>query len=420
MHSIFKLIQIFNLKIISFFISYLIISTYQIMKINLQTNFYMAFFILFFLIQKATSDECSAHCLSCVDEDYCYECESGYYVDEDDYPVICTPCHKTCKECSSFEDNYCTACYDGFYLKEDSIYGTCQRCPTDNCKECSESGQHECSNCLPGFVLSENQCKKCHTSCLECSGTEDYQCTKCPNGFVDQIQDETKHYCVSCDPNCITCETSTKCSQCKKGYFTNSDGKCIKCHSSCQSCNGETSNDCTECKEGFFLNSNQCIQCDSKCKACEGTKDHCTKCPAGQYIDNSNSCSNCAENCNECNSPTDCTTCIDGFLLDRSGICVTCGADLHCKKCRFISSYSSKKECLECADDSYVSHMYQDNTVVCSLCPETCLTCFDKDFCTSCIARYFLYRDKCEKCADGCLSCEETANHCTSCLPDSE
>lgn len=387
------------------------------MKDFLQTNFYLALLILFLLISKAASDDCSPHCLSCVDEDYCYECESGYYVDEDDYPVICTPCHKTCKECSSFEDNYCTDCYDGFYLKKNGYYSSCERCPTDNCKTCSQSGEHECSDCLSGFVLSENQCKKCHSSCLECSGTEDYQCTKCPNGFIDQIQDETKHYCISCDPNCITCENSEKCSQCKEGYFKNGNGKCIKCHSSCQNCNGETSSHCTQCKEGFFLSGKECTECDTKCKACEGTKDNCTKCREGQYIDHSNSCSNCAENCKACNSPTDCTTCIDGFLLDRNGICVTCGADLHCKKCRFVSSYSSNKECLECADDSYVSHMYQDNTVVCSACPDTCLTCYDKDFCTSCISRYFLYKDKCEKCADGCLSCKDTSTFCTSCLP---
>lgn len=87
---------------------------------------------------------------------------------------------------------------------------------------------------------------------------------------------------------------------------------------------------------------------------------------------------------------------------------------MHCKVCRY--SYRDSIECLECASNAYVSQMYSDNTVSCSLCPQTCSSCHEKDYCTSCISGYYLYRDQCEKCGEGCNSCEKSPDFCTSCL----
>lgn len=69
----------------------------------MRLNIYLYFIFLSFLIPKVISNSCPEHCNYCDDVYGCYECESGYYPIEGDFPVICSACHESCKMPQSAE-----------------------------------------------------------------------------------------------------------------------------------------------------------------------------------------------------------------------------------------------------------------------------------------------------------------------------
>lgn len=59
---------------------------------------------------------------------------------------------------------------------------------------------------------------------------------------------------------------------------------------------------------------------------------------------------------------------------------------------------------------------YSDaNTGLCLPCPTSCLSCFDNQFCTACVAQYYLNGSICSPCPFGCSVCTDSSL-CTTCI----
>ena len=113
------------------------------------------------------------------------------------------------------------------------------------------------------IVLIEN---KLGQSCL---GPGQGQCISCDtiqNKFLTKLSGTTGS-CSSCD---------------QEGEFR-SGGNCLKCHSTCKTCNGEQDTSCLTCKDGLFIDkrnspSTLCVDCQGSKEAVEVSSQRCLDC----------------------------------------------------------------------------------------------------------------------------------------------
>jgi hypothetical protein len=297
-------------------------------------------------------------------EDYCTECEWGYYLGEDDQ---CTPS----PNCTEAEEGVCVSCSDNFYLGKDNICTTVKHCAKSdfykNCVECEEKYY---------FDLSDKTCKEAKdkfSNCLESTSLGE-RCLKCRNDYymsaVDNLcysnKEKGKFY---------KCAMSTmdgkECYQCIDGYYTGlKDNKCTKAYVCLHS---DEDHICQECRYDYCLNKKdgkcyknyeinnadervyyKCLNTDDEgkvCKKCaddfevgenglcinlndceEEEEESCNKCKKRNYEDNllcANKYFGCvetlAENCLRCDDLEDlnsCTECLEGYELDYNYECV--------------------------------------------------------------------------------------------------
>lgn len=86
------------------------------------------------------------------------ECESGYYLPEDD-KSNCQKCSvDNCDKCSGTKDsNVCSSCISTFFpIHEDNILKSCNPC-NEGCLNCNQE-THECLSCEGGYNLSNGIC----------------------------------------------------------------------------------------------------------------------------------------------------------------------------------------------------------------------------------------------------------------------
>ena len=91
-------------------------------------------------------------------------------------------------------------------------------------------------------------CKICDYRCLECYGPNNSDCTKCETGYF---------------------KLETTCNiKCPKYYFEDVPTEtCIKCHPSCEICDGILKSDCQKCIDiGFYELLGDCLPCHNYCK----------------------------------------------------------------------------------------------------------------------------------------------------------
>ena len=181
--------------------------------------------------------------------------------------------------------------------------------------------------CLPGQELIIDNEKGNY-----CNGTE-----KCEKYIL-----KPNSICVEfCDKSIYTLIGEKECGLCKYlnksfPYKIEGEDSCIKekpkntffidessyilkkCHSSCETCNGENDNQCLSCKnsilfEGKCINEcpdryykdskiNQCLKCNSNCLTCsegiENNNNHCTSCPNNNYLITAEGMdNNCVDKC---------------------------------------------------------------------------------------------------------------------------
>ncbi|CDW73373.1 UNKNOWN [Stylonychia lemnae] len=257
--------------------------------------------------------------------------------------------------------------------------------------------------------------------------------------------------CTACNPKDITSlymlQDSTCISNCSTSYYfsgSDSQGLCLKCNSTCLTCN-QSASECTSCntKSNYpFLSSKECV----------------TACPTGQITDKSQGrCIPCTPPCKNCSvSPTTCTTCENNFyqlssqclsscptnglyIQQRSNwTCQTC--DPNCATC--LGNRTTCNSCRSplklnmidrtCIDACPFGSTLELTKGICSACDQTCRTCSVKtNQCTSCNQNQVVYNgqcvnvcpkgstlngDQCLVCSPECTECRDgDPNLCTSC-----
>ncbi|XP_072167350.1 proprotein convertase subtilisin/kexin type 5-like [Diadema setosum] len=414
-------------------------------------------------------------------------CPDGQYPPPELH-IRCRRCNDKCQTCNGPSAQHCLTCAGDRYLSDgngcvvhcgqgyfkDEESRSCQRC-SPLCTAC-EGSAHQCTACVLGAVLRDSQCtmrcmeseyidnsqcRSCHESCYSCRGPAATDCTAC---FSDKV-----HKDMQCVP----------ASDCGEGYYISHgfdaySRECLRCHSTCEECQGPSFKDCTSCQEGAFLVSGLCMltcengmyldDSDGSCKPCGRgctkcvDENHCIQCEAQQVLVTQGSsvvcsewcpdgqysmegeCFNCHGTCQTCNGGgiMDCTRCAQPsetshrYLLE--GACVgycpqgyfklevggdyTCAeCDESCKRCTGQAS----NQCLECEDGL----AYHEDTHTCTeeeglRCEaENCDDCVlgNSNLCQRCLASFYLLNGKCSaECSDGYIP-EPRSRQCQQCHP---
>lgn len=153
-------------------------------------------------------------------------CQPGFYLEAE--TSSCQSCQPSCLICTSSVD--CYQCMTGYYL-DNNLCILCSNA-MEHCQECSSSSV--CSVCDNTFSVELN--------------STTHQCI-CRDGFYP---DSYPFICQSCQPNCLSCDNSVTCvicnssvsqlnaasdqCQCLPGTYPNLTGYCTPCNSSLVGC----------------------------------------------------------------------------------------------------------------------------------------------------------------------------------------
>ncbi|KAL4454553.1 hypothetical protein ABPG74_021758 [Tetrahymena malaccensis] len=425
----------------------------------------------------------STKCIQCYNnmvlnkESFKCECLSGYYLDSK--TNFCYPCSKACKQCIGPENGQCLSCQDNFLSILSDLVNNQQT--------------YQC-NCDPKI-----NCLDCHPSCeyQQCDRNNPNICLSCPQNMqlipIQVINNKNQQICV-----------------CNEGFYEDIILlKCLKCHFTCQTCTGPSSQDCLSCKDqsinfreaipvvdkilnqvecsckkGYFEIQNQlkCLKCHSSCETCQGQSNYCTSCPENSLISKNGVCI-CKQNfiymntlgtCQQCHHS--CKNC-DGLQL---GDCLSCSSltriftpnninvknslgtckcqlgyfdigDQECQKCHpsCETCFGQANFCLKCPPTK-LSHRYQSSIGKCDClakyfedlsgncipCPYDCYTCNIQKQCISCeessrqldtaTNRCICYKGtfeiqdrSCQSCDLNCETCKDNPKICQTCHPNS-
>ena len=118
----------------------------------------------------------------------------------------------------------------------------------------------------------QSNCEHNEDVVLRCTGPGVRMCkSKCPEGFFSKGTS-----CMKCNSSCASCNrTASLCTKCAPGYFKKND-TCVK-----------------DCGVGFYLD-RVCKHCDSVCADCELRADNCTSCASPFYREGTKCVANCS------------------------------------------------------------------------------------------------------------------------------
>lgn len=136
--------------------------------------------------------------------------------------------------------------------------------------------------------------------------------------------------CTTIYPNCLYCTTS-ECTDCAAGYYSTDNKNCVpNCIVlNCQLCAPKNNILCSTCRTGYELKNGQCtiIPC---LYGLQFNGAECV-CPPTQYLTIKLVCQNCVDlNCLFCTALV-CKTCLQGYYLAASSICIAC--PFRCRVC---------------------------------------------------------------------------------------
>ncbi|EAR89540.2 EGF-like domain protein (macronuclear) [Tetrahymena thermophila SB210] len=411
----------------------------------------------------------------------CKSCQLNQVIDT--INKICVNCDPSCRTCKD-KDNLqaCTSCNTGFVLYN----STCiDKCPDKTYKD----SNNVCKPCDPICATcfnTSNQCTSCNSpltlngsSCQCSSGFYNSQTNKCVACTVHEVPDNIRQQCVTCDPNCLSCQDvnnlavctscqnpyslyQSKCQNpCPNKYYSDQNQICQPCSTNCLTCRNN-SNYCTACPDNTFTLSqdNKCVCLNSVYDSLNNT---CVQCTFKQIFDQTNNkCVDCSPSCLTCqdlNHLNICTSCPAGKILynqtcidkcpDQTYLsnnkCLPCS--LNCKTCEVQDTQCTScnsplqvigKSC-QCSQGNYnpnsntcivcsQSQVYDSVHYQCVNCNPTCLTCQDKDNtnkCTSCKNPLVLSNGSCvAQCPDHQYTdpnqvCQNCDPNCLSCQTSS-
>ncbi|ELP91119.1 protein serine/threonine kinase, putative [Entamoeba invadens IP1] len=393
---------------------------------------------------------------------YCVECEIGFYLDADNkciqnnnncqigdenkcikcdnYHVVlygvcisnnkcewsnginCLKCYEgelntncdTCSDvnCMTCKNSECIICHDNYYLGNDGI-----------CHSTIENSIYFYNNivyCVDGYYINNSECNNCLTTNANWTKCDIEKPTKCSTNYgitesgncesttcKEKEKMEQNGRCSETQDNCVF-TLNNKCVECIDNYTTDDSGNCIlnSGNNSQVNCKETTKYGCARCDDKYYLIHGNCVSCDSNCGTCLSTSTFCLSCKEGTFL----SQHKCITNNN-----------LDGVCIQfiPSGGCVKCTngyfrSGLSCEKCDVkCGTCNNRESCLTCNSSNYRTSNNeckpQSDIVGCQL--ET-----TQNGCSKCSGRYFTVNtNECEKCNETCLTCLQTKDVCTSC-----
>ena len=179
------------------------------------------------------------------------------------------------------------------------------------------------------------------------------------------------------------------------GYFLHSNGTCLKCYISCETCTGASNNQCTSCSQGYYL------QPLPNLITCE------TTCPYGYVTTSQRTCGKCSNN----NQAYYNRTCVNTCPLATYQMLNTYQNQYECQPCYLgcdTCTSNDKYACSSCSEGFFYYNstcstgcppdMYANpQTKVCEQCQPPCVTCSKPNAysCTNCGQGYYLLNGTC-------------------------
>ncbi|KAL4496353.1 hypothetical protein ABPG73_007803, partial [Tetrahymena malaccensis] len=401
--------------------------------------------------------KCKQYCDQCDGSSSCISCIEGYYLNGN----TCLPCNINCRTCYGPSDQECSICSDPNKYISPSQNNNCvsscdqtQRYFINNtinpqqkycllCSDfCSACNLTSCTQCISSlyYLTSGGTCQPCHNSCSTCNGSTENDCLVCRDStqFISQKQNNlcvpqcdltqaqyvdtsnpNQKYCNKCNSLCQTCSDSIKCTTCIAGFYINPDGTCSPCHNSCSQCNGPSNNNCIVCQDStqlgnicsstcditqsFYIDTSNplqkyCRMCsNSLCQTCTDSSNNCNSCVLKYYLVG-NTCSPCHNSCQQCSGPL----------------------ENNCLVCQDSSQYISTRLnniCSSTCDLTQAQYVDQSNLLqkYCRECQQFCKTCSNRNFCDSCIDKYYLdLNSQCQPCDSTCQSLSQEVVVCST------
>ncbi|EAR86548.3 hypothetical protein TTHERM_00037250 (macronuclear) [Tetrahymena thermophila SB210] len=459
---------------------------------------------------------CIEGCKSCFNSNYCDQCQDGYYLQSTNHS-----CVKNCNDNQYLDSSkICQNCPSGCSTCNQLICISCQdvdKDPSQNCQVCNKdlklTSSNTCASCsIPNCLQYDTNSIKCSCKLYSpqymCQVTQINNCSQqnyidgqcicqvcksdtfmyngqcrqtCPQGYgqnrqtmtCDRCQISGCQYCSQNYQQCQVCSSgylyyqdTNKCQyqqSCSDSYYL-SNNQCIKCQSSCQTC--DRYDTCTQCQQGLIqmsyylpnLKIPQQYSCfdDTKTEflqVCsqkltvfypdqrvtpiyyeiQSQKTCATQCPGGYgYNSIYQTCNQCIDKCQSCQSNWKiCDYCQSNYYIYNNNNNV-----YQCVDNCINGYYIYQLWCVQNCPVGYGSNLYPNGKNECLQCTDTnCQTCDSQQVCTqcfdpkklldkstnqcvdSCPSNYFYQysSQRCIKCSSNCSECDKLENNCTSC-----
>ncbi|XP_052763358.1 uncharacterized protein LOC128205624 isoform X2 [Mya arenaria] len=296
---------------------------------------------------------------------------------------------------------------------------------------CQDYFQYPCID-----KCKESECDL-HGNCLECAdqnftgGT----CDRCIKGKYGSQCD------LNCPLNCLSCDSATKCSSCKRGFNGITCSVKLECPDNCYNDNCSSLSICGSCKNGYFgdycnvscsenCNNGICSQDGSCIEGCKegfyGPRCEQNTCPVNCKCDQNNSCIGCKDNYFGPSCSLTCSSCKDNQCPEHRLMAEKCDA---CEEETYgsLCNETCRQHCLNnrCDQDNGSctcgkEYKLEVGKCVPSSCPANCSTCTSLDSCDSCVDRYYYgetCEHKCTHCSPG-TNCRKSDGYCWSACAD--
>ena len=285
-------------------------------------------------------------------QDKCYNCITGYYLDES--TNSCHEVPETVENCEEFIDaDNCKSCVSPYYLENN----VCIRSENEITKCIQYQSNTKCSKCEGASILSDDS-----TLCLQITepSCETYldgaNCKTCSgNNVINYINDATNVITAGLNGEDISSSRSicndSGIADCVMAKSSFPDNTCIKCDqnfflssSTCEPItqlipNCETyfaDGVCSQCQDNHLLSANkrQCIlNVSFLTKNCQSGKFYsepkCFQCRSGYYYTDEETCLPCKmQGCSVCsqNSPASCILCQKTYYMNENMQCIGNGS----------------------------------------------------------------------------------------------